>query len=1355
MNVIAKRCLLLVIITFQCEYRITLAQEATNETDTSREENSSSFENSFIESSSFINIYEASSLNVSDIIETPHLPKTITSSPYLFTSISQNLRDDVSTHFTENFINEDSSIALESSLQDADIFLSSSADSLLNYYGDFEAMIESAVEISPTAERRIYIPSSLTNSPQLESFSSNFDTKEYDTEDSFSDFHFIEVTPVTPTAVYSEVEVSTSLPLDETSSSIYSSQLLPSSTSSYVSNILIEIKESSTAGSSKLSQYVSSPVLKNEKEFFTESIGSSNNTENDPSNDSLEVAGSEILRESNVSHEIINDDLEIKNKTSRNEDPQLDDIISGIVHLLAGKVQLGRPVFAPPPKRQNRPPAHSTRINNRGPLSSSSTPYSRTIVVFSQPQNPSISVTEMHRPMQFPPSGAVGGILPHPSDKPEHALKIRPTRVNDRPLASAPGNHFQHFGGKVPANGYNQPPFTGEVFSQDGAPLRPKLQLANVPDGVILNTFPENSKPQNQKDISTTKRTHFIFSDSFDSTQDFHTRPLPSNVQTTKTFATIINPQLNSANKLSSTNTFEVFTDQTNSQEILKKTVKASTGSSSVAVPTESFPRDSIKPTKVHKNFVTVDNQTVPFGPITDWVPVIERPSMRFKPVSSNLNKTRADSDVSIIMQPIIFDITVSQSYNDPNISANKTTEASSSSIFNSTNIRTYLTEIVDTSSTFNTKLEILTSEVLESQNDYTSSSISTPVLIDSRIPVLIDSRVVTTPAPDTKISKIATAWEDIRTVLKEESQNRPKLSETVYSAPKPTIPSVQYNVISSRVEEKRTQQKSYATSPSLNSPSSKTFGTLFSAPSNNNPNLGRPFVKPVEIEEVRPYVGAINPVDQDRTRPAYPPFRGAYPSGTVQVTRAGVNVREESTSLPNNPLFTSRTPIIRSPPRPRPNTIRIDTCIVGDDSTCDSKSNETCKTEQGISSCHCKPGYARSYTRGPCVPVVSLMLALKVDRMGNRKLSFTPKYLDKNSEEYRILEFEAKQALSTLFTHTAFSRTFLGSNVNTFYSIGGKLIINATVFLEEKESTRAQSVRLRLRQEIAESIKNRNRNIGESRLYADGPLSPLQHIDDVNECSDINLNDCAGDGACLNVFGTFICRCKPGYIDPFKHDERRSGRKCLACQPDYCSYHGQCFVVQDQKLCNCTGNFIGRRCELDGEIVAVSVGAVFAAIIIIVVTLYCLCSWNRKWKKQQQKAEVLSSRSYNSNNTFSCISNMMNANINPYNLTMEDRMRWAHISDVVKSVSMPTSDYPYASTSLEQPGYPNRFQQHLSDEEASWYDYRTRPRSRALPPPRTSPNATYYEMDSAPRGAYMSSSGHSSKRIPKKLTRY
>ena len=36
---------------------------------------------------------------------------------------------------------------------------------------------------------------------------------------------------------------------------------------------------------------------------------------------------------------------------------------------------------------------------------------------------------------------------------------------------------------------------------------------------------------------------------------------------------------------------------------------------------------------------------------------------------------------------------------------------------------------------------------------------------------------------------------------------------------------------------------------------------------------------------------------------------------------------------------------------------VRIDTCIIGDDSTCDQSQNEKCKIENGISSCNCKAG--------------------------------------------------------------------------------------------------------------------------------------------------------------------------------------------------------------------------------------------------------------------------------------------------------------------------------------------------------------------------------------------------------------
>lgn len=45
-------------------------------------------------------------------------------------------------------------------------------------------------------------------------------------------------------------------------------------------------------------------------------------------------------------------------------------------------------------------------------------------------------------------------------------------------------------------------------------------------------------------------------------------------------------------------------------------------------------------------------------------------------------------------------------------------------------------------------------------------------------------------------------------------------------------------------------------------------------------------------------------------------------------------------------------------------NQVRIDTCIVGDDSTCDIAQNEICKTDVGVSSCHCRPGKIRQLER-------------------------------------------------------------------------------------------------------------------------------------------------------------------------------------------------------------------------------------------------------------------------------------------------------------------------------------------------------------------------------------------------------
>lgn len=69
------------------------------------------------------------------------------------------------------------------------------------------------------------------------------------------------------------------------------------------------------------------------------------------------------------------------------------------------------------------------------------------------------------------------------------------------------------------------------------------------------------------------------------------------------------------------------------------------------------------------------------------------------------------------------------------------------------------------------------------------------------------------------------------------------------------------------------------------------------------------------------------------------------------------------ATSRPNG-SNRRQPPLYRRPTQP---PVRIDTCIVGDTSTCDASQHEACATVQGVSACHCKPGYAKLQHSLPC----------------------------------------------------------------------------------------------------------------------------------------------------------------------------------------------------------------------------------------------------------------------------------------------------------------------------------------------------------------------------------------------------
>jgi hypothetical protein len=117
---------------------------------------------------------------------------------------------------------------------------------------------------------------------------------------------------------------------------------------------------------------------------------------------------------------------------------------------------------------------------------------------------------------------------------------------------------------------------------------------------------------------------------------------------------------------------------------------------------------------------------------------------------------------------------------------------------------------------------------------------------------------------------------------------------------------------------------------------------------------------------------------------------------------------------LPSPPQQPSR-PIHRPRPVPQHPPVRIDTCIVGDDSTCDQAQNEKCRTDNGVSSCHCRPGYARRKHREPCRKIVSMLMSLRIDRVYERKLQWDGQLANPNSENALQLSYEVMKAVSFL----------------------------------------------------------------------------------------------------------------------------------------------------------------------------------------------------------------------------------------------------------------------------------------------------------------------------------------------------
>ncbi|KAH1006455.1 hypothetical protein HUJ05_007190 [Dendroctonus ponderosae] len=330
---------------------------------------------------------------------------------------------------------------------------------------------------------------------------------------------------------------------------------------------------------------------------------------------------------------------------------------------------------------------------------------------------------------------------------------------------------------------------------------------------------------------------------------------------------------------------------------------------------------------------------------------------------------------------------------------------------------------------------------------------------------------------------------------------------------------------------------------------------------------------------------------------------------------------------------------------------------------------HEICRTESGVSACHCRPGTARRKHRDPCRKIVSVLLSLRVDRIYERRIVWANELLEKSSESYEQLAYEAERALESAMSMTPFSDEYLGASVNNIYQ-GDRaqgqagVFVNVTLQLEENADTARPSVRGDIQKHLLGVIQRRSNNVGNSALWVDSPPGSVSSLQDLDECSSPELHDCHLQADCINTFGSFKCQCRAGFRDPWPDNKHRAGRHCEQCSPAHCNNRGECRYQNGLEVCTCTGNYYGSQCELDGEVLGVAIGASVAAIIIIGLTLVCLVMWSRKWSREQKAAVGSPVFGYMATAGNTVKTPVVGAP--PYQLTLEDRLRWAQIADVM-----------------------------------------------------------------------------------------
>ncbi|XP_049525382.1 mucin-17-like isoform X2 [Dermacentor silvarum] len=329
---------------------------------------------------------------------------------------------------------------------------------------------------------------------------------------------------------------------------------------------------------------------------------------------------------------------------------------------------------------------------------------------------------------------------------------------------------------------------------------------------------------------------------------------------------------------------------------------------------------------------------------------------------------------------------------------------------------------------------------------------------------------------------------------------------------------------------------------------------------------------------------------------------------------------------FPKPPTTTTTTPKPSRPPKSKPGKVTpIDgyppVCLPG----CNTANYEVCREAlDGTWQCMCKPGYGRQDGNKTCTEVETYVVILRVVKMGESAVSYSTELSNSLSTEFQQIADAAKKGMSDAYKKTDVESQFVTSNLNsisaaddldTADSAPQGILLNFTVSMARSEAITSEVIR----EQLTRSLRQSNYSIGKSPLFVSPNVHAVAAVQDYDECGDLDANDCSRFSVCVNLPGTYTCYCKSGFEDL---DPLRPGRVCSGeiknC--DHCNGRGTCLVNDEGKRsCRCNRMFLGRRCEINGLVLAIALPIALALLVMMLCCLVCLC---RRWKRRAQRAK-------------------------------------------------------------------------------------------------------------------------------------